>query len=53
MVVRAADGRVFKVKPGFSLDAAVVGLTSRAEDPSHARSLVYAVLRADGTFQLV
>jgi ATP-dependent DNA ligase len=53
MIARVADGRVFKVKPGFSLDAAVVGFTTRAEDVSQARSLVFAVLRPDGTFQLV
>ncbi len=53
MIARAADGRVFKVKPGFSLDAAVVGFTTRAEDPTQVRSLVLTLLRADGTFQLV
>ncbi len=53
MVVRVGDGRIFKVKPGFNLDAVVVGFTARAEAPDQARSLVFAVLRADGTFQLV
>jgi hypothetical protein len=53
MVIRAGDGRIVKVKPGFNLDAAVVGFTTRAEAPDQVRSLVFAVLRADGTFQLV
>ncbi len=53
MSARAADGRVFKVRPGFSLDAAVVGFVTRAEDPTQVCSMVLTLLRADGTFQLV
>ena len=53
MVVRAEDGRIFKVKPGFSLDAVIVGFTTRAEATNQIRSLLLALMRPDGTFQLV
>lgn len=53
LVVRVPDGRVFKVKPGFSLDAAVVGYTPRADSPDQVRSLLLALMRPDGSFQLV
>lgn len=53
LVVRVPDGRIFKVKPGFSLDAAVVGYTPRADSPDQVRSLLLALMRPDGSFQLV
>lgn len=53
LVVRVPDGRIFKVKPGFSLDAAVVGYTPRADSPGQVRSLLLALMRPDGSFQLV
>ena len=53
LVVRAGDGRVFKVKPAMTIDAAVVGYTQRTDAPSQARSLLLAVMRADDSFQLI
>lgn len=53
LVVRADDGRVFKVKPTFTLDAAIVGFTTKADAPDEARSVLLALLRADGVFQIV
>ncbi len=53
LVVRAADGRIFKVKPTFTLDAVVVAFTVREEDAAQARSLLLALLREDGSFQVV
>jgi ATP-dependent DNA ligase len=53
LVVRVADGRIFKVKPNFTVDAVVVGFTVREEDATQARSLLLALLREDGTFQLI
>jgi hypothetical protein len=53
LVVRAADGRIFKVKPTFSLDVAVLGFTVREEDETQARSLLLGVLREDGCFQIL
>jgi len=53
MIVRAHDGRIFKVKPGFSVDAAVVGYTPRGEAPDQLRTLLVALMRKDGSFQLL
>jgi len=53
LVVRVADGRIFKVKPTFSIDAVVVGFTVREDDATQARSLLLALLREDGTFQII
>jgi len=53
LVVRVGDGRIFKVKPTFTVDAVVVGFTVREEDATQARSLLLALLREDGTFQVI
>lgn len=53
LVARAPDGRIFKIKPQFTVDAAVIGLTERADMPGQARSLLLALLRPDGHFQLL
>ncbi len=53
LVVRVGDGRIFKVKPTFTVDAVVVGFTVREEDATQARSLLLALLREDGSFQVV
>ena len=53
MVLRASDGRIFKVKPVIHVDAAVIGYTERGNDPDQVRSLQLALLRDDGQFQLL
>lgn len=53
LVVRSADGRIFKIKPLFSIDCAVVGFTERAGEVEQVRSLLLALQREDQTFQLV
>jgi hypothetical protein len=53
LVVRAANTRTYKVKPSIQIDAVVVGYTARAESPDLARNLLLALMRPDGTFQLV
>jgi ATP-dependent DNA ligase len=53
MVVRVEDGRIYKVKPALPVDVAVVGFTTRADAPDEVRSLLMALVRPDGTFQLV
>ena len=53
VVARAADGRIYKIKPSFNVDAAVVGYTYRTEDAEQARSLLLAVMREDGHFQII
>ncbi|MFK8003919.1 MAG: hypothetical protein AB8H86_30425 [Polyangiales bacterium] len=54
IVVRsAAIGRTFKIKPSFSLDLAVVGFTERADEDGAVRSLLLAVMKESGQFQIV
>lgn len=53
LVVRVGDGRIFKVKPTFTVDAVVVGFTVRDEDATQARSLLLGLLREDGSCQII
>ncbi|MAO82972.1 MAG: hypothetical protein VX405_08950 [Myxococcota bacterium] len=53
LVLRSGDGRVYKVKPSFTLDCVVLGFTERAEDREQARSLLLGLVREDGSLQLV
>jgi hypothetical protein len=53
LVLRAGDGRIFKLKPLFTLDVAVVGFTQRTEDATQVRSLLMALMREDGSFQII
>lgn len=53
LVVRAASGAVFKVKPKFTLDAVVMGFTTRVTEPDQVRSALLGLMRSDGTVQLI
>jgi hypothetical protein len=53
LVLRALDGRIFKLKPFFTLDAAVIGFTEQTDARDHVRSLLLAVMRENGQYQLV
>lgn len=53
LVVRPEDGRIFKLKPIFTFDAAVIGFTEKSDESELVRSMLLAVIRDDGHFQLV
>ena len=53
IVLRPTDGRIFKLKPFVTLDAAVIGLTVRADEPDQARSLLLALMRENGQLQII
>ena len=53
LVARAADGRIYKVKPIIHIDCVVVGYTIRGEDPSQVRSVLLGLIREGGAVQLV
>ncbi|MCA9537987.1 MAG: hypothetical protein KC620_03830 [Myxococcales bacterium] len=53
LVLRRADGRIYKLKPTFTLDAVVIGYTERIEEPGRIRSMALAMMRADGQLQLI
>ena len=54
LVIRSKEiGRTFKLKPVFTLDAAVIGFTERTDEEDAVRSLLLAVMKEDGQFQIV
>ena len=53
LVVRDAAGAIAKMKPAFSFDVAVVAFTDRSESPDQVGSVLMALRRDDGTYQLV
>lgn len=52
LVVRSAQGAIYKIKPEFTIDAAIIGFTRRAEDPQAVRSLLLGLTREDGRTQV-
>jgi hypothetical protein len=53
IVVRSSVGEIYKIKPAYSLDALVVGFTTRVNEPDQVRSLLLGLRRGDGTTQLL
>ncbi len=53
LVLRRPDGRIYKLKPIYTLDAVVVGYTERVEEPGKIRSMALAMMREDGQLQLI
>ncbi len=53
LVLRRADGTIYKLKPIFTLDAVVVGYTERVEEPGRVRSMALAMMREDGSFHII
>lgn len=50
LVVRAVDGRAYKIKPSLDIDAVIVAFSERRGDPGEleARSVLVAVAHPDG-----
>ena len=53
LIVRSNDDRVYKIKPSITIDAAIIGYTERRDDPKQVRSLLFALMREDETFQVL
>jgi ATP dependent DNA ligase domain len=53
LVVRHANGMIYKVKPEISLDAVAIGYTVKADQPKLCRSLLLAMRTTDGTYVIV
>jgi len=53
VVVRTPSQHTYKVKPSVTLDAVVIGYTERTEDPTQVSSLLVALMRPDGTHQVI
>lgn len=52
LIARNASN-TFKIKPSMTIDAAVVGYTTRTDAPEEVRSLLLALMRKDGRFHLI
>ena len=52
LIVRSAQGAIYKIKPEFSIDAVVIGYTARTEDPQAVRTLLMGLTRQDGRIQI-
>lgn len=52
IIVRGSFPRVYKIKPKYSIDAAVVGY-SESEEKGKVRSLLLALMNEDGTYQVI
>jgi hypothetical protein len=53
IVVRAAGGRIYKLKPSFSIDAAVIGYTERYEDSTQVSAIALALMHDNETYQFI
>ncbi len=53
LVIRDEGGAISKMKPDFSFDVVIVAFTDSSEDPSQVGGVMLALVREDGTFQLV
>lgn len=53
LVLRRPDGRIYKLKPIYTLDAVIVGYTERLEEPGKVRSMALAMMREDGQLQII
>ena len=53
IVVRTPDSRAYKIKPVITIDAAIIAYTEQSEDPEQVRSVLLALMREDGQFQII
>ena len=53
LVIRAATGVVYKVKPVIDIDCVVVGFTEKTAEAGHVRSLLLGVRHPDGLVQVL
>ena len=53
VVVRSSGGRIYKIKPSFSVDAVIIGYTERSEDAEQVRSIALALMNEDRAYQFI
>lgn len=53
LVLRTADNVVFKAKPTIDIDAVIIGYTDSSDEPEAVGSLLLAMMRDDGQFQVI
>jgi hypothetical protein len=53
LIVRLPSGLIYKLKPTITIDAAVVAYTTKSQESVMARSILLALMRQDGKFQII
>lgn len=53
LVIRDEGGAISKMKPVFTFDVVIVAFTDSSEDPSQVGGVMLALMRDDGSFQLI
>ena len=53
LIIRQNNGRIYKVKPSFTVDTVIIGYTEKNDDETQVRSVILALMRNDNTFQLL
>jgi hypothetical protein len=53
LIVRLDNGIIHKLKPSVSIDAAVIGFTTKVDQPDLVRSILLGLLREDGAMVLL
>ena len=52
LVVRLPTGLIYKLKPSVTIDAAVIGFTTKSDQPELARSILMGLMHPDGRIQI-
>ena len=52
LVVRLPTGLIYKLKPSITIDAAVIGFTTKSDQPELARSILLGLMHPDGRIQI-
>ena len=52
LVVRLPTGLIYKLKPSVTIDAAVIGFTTKSDQPELARSILLGLMYPDGRIQI-
>lgn len=53
LIVRLDNGIIHKLKPSVSIDAAIIGFTTKVDQPDLVRSVLLGLLREDGAMVLL
>ena len=53
IIIRTGSGITYKVKPSISIDAMVIGFTSKVNEPQKVRSFLLGLKREDKSIQLI
>jgi hypothetical protein len=52
LIVRLPTGLIYKLKPSVTIDAAVIGFTTKSDQPELVRSILMGLMHPDGRIQI-